>query len=632
MAQQDLIKIHNVKTFGQQIAPHEDLVGMLQLVRDERKITMITKETGGNAKMIEMLLIQHDELEESGIYGLHSEDNKIMPYRITAPSVDAAPEAPIEQARNTGTGIIVTESKHPPEDDPKNWSARYHAELDRTVVRQTNLPEDQHNAVIIEHDLEGITPQTPVNFAVEPLIRGNDIQYYKAGSGALTIQLQQNDGMYRVQQENVRSNGAQDNHVFSIPIIVAVKDIPDSDEDAPAVELVYDPNSSTATQIKLNEYIKRAIMQSFQNITAELSFDGSDRADERLSLKLTIARADAETITREVSVHIPVTDWGEIAGNIAEQTDLQDAFDAKADKITTEEGTLNLSDVREQIGTDIADHNEAEDAHDDIRQKIGTDIAAHNEAEYAHNDIRIGAATAVSAHNGDISAHPNMQVALNNAAKQNVDAHNASNTAHSDIRQAIIDTINTHNFDALEDQHPLIRALIAEQNDSFQNHTVNTGNPHEVTAEQVGLGDVDNTPDIEKEVLSATKLTTARTIALTGAVSGSADFSGEENISIDAELAGKAVQVLTAAENNSVSFSLPLGNSGGPNHAVVFYTSGDESGVAAGVAIFYETLNSISGAVLAGAVPYSISDNTVTIQSASAENQRGTTVTYWVSG
>lgn len=43
-------------------------------------------------------------------------------------------------------------------------------------------------------------------------------------------------------------------------------------------------------------------------------------------------------------------------------------------------------------------------------------------------------------------------------------------------------------------------------------HIANTSNPHSVTKAQVGLGNVDNTADSTKNVLSATKLTTAITI------------------------------------------------------------------------------------------------------------------------
>lgn len=57
-------------------------------------------------------------------------------------------------------------------------------------------------------------------------------------------------------------------------------------------------------------------------------------------------------------------------------------------------------------------------------------------------------------------------------------------------------------------------------------------NPHGTTKTDVGLGSVNNTSDIAKNVLSATKLTTSRTIALTGDVTGSIAFDGSGNVNI----------------------------------------------------------------------------------------------------
>ena len=58
-------------------------------------------------------------------------------------------------------------------------------------------------------------------------------------------------------------------------------------------------------------------------------------------------------------------------------------------------------------------------------------------------------------------------------------------------------------------------------------HTSNVSNPHSVTKAQVGLGSVDNTTDSTKNVLSATKLTTPRTI-------NGVNFDGTGNITINA--------------------------------------------------------------------------------------------------
>jgi len=64
------------------------------------------------------------------------------------------------------------------------------------------------------------------------------------------------------------------------------------------------------------------------------------------------------------------------------------------------------------------------------------------------------------------------------------------------------------------------------------NHLNNTNNPHDVTKTQVGLSDVDNTSDINKNVLSATKLTTPRTITLNGDQTGSVEFDGSNNVTL----------------------------------------------------------------------------------------------------
>lgn len=55
-------------------------------------------------------------------------------------------------------------------------------------------------------------------------------------------------------------------------------------------------------------------------------------------------------------------------------------------------------------------------------------------------------------------------------------------------------------------------------------------NPHGTTKSDVGLSNVDNTADIDKNVLSASKWTTERTISLEGAITGSASIDGSGNV------------------------------------------------------------------------------------------------------
>lgn len=84
-------------------------------------------------------------------------------------------------------------------------------------------------------------------------------------------------------------------------------------------------------------------------------------------------------------------------------------------------------------------------------------------------------------------------------------------------------------------------------------HVARVDNPHAVTKAQVGLGNVDNTSDSSKNVLSASKLTTARTITLTGDVTGSVSFDGTANASITATIASNSVALGTDTTGNYVA-------------------------------------------------------------------------------
>lgn len=70
-----------------------------------------------------------------------------------------------------------------------------------------------------------------------------------------------------------------------------------------------------------------------------------------------------------------------------------------------------------------------------------------------------------------------------------------------------------------------LEQLKADVDTAHSIHTARTDNPHATTKAHVGLGNADNTADIAKNVLSATKLTTARQI-------GSATFDGTGNITL----------------------------------------------------------------------------------------------------
>lgn len=89
----------------------------------------------------------------------------------------------------------------------------------------------------------------------------------------------------------------------------------------------------------------------------------------------------------------------------------------------------------------------------------------------------------------------------------------------------------------------------------------------------VGLGSVDNTADANKNVLSATKLTTARTISLTGDVTGSVSFDGSGNAAIATTIAADSVTLGTDTTGNYVASisngSYITGGNGGSEGAAI---------------------------------------------------------------
>lgn len=85
----------------------------------------------------------------------------------------------------------------------------------------------------------------------------------------------------------------------------------------------------------------------------------------------------------------------------------------------------------------------------------------------------------------------------------------------------------------------------------FEAHTSNTANPHKVTKAQVGLGNAENTADKDKEVLSATKLKTARKINGVD-FDGTGDITIEDNTKIPLSQKGAAGGIATLNDNGQV--------------------------------------------------------------------------------
>lgn len=85
-------------------------------------------------------------------------------------------------------------------------------------------------------------------------------------------------------------------------------------------------------------------------------------------------------------------------------------------------------------------------------------------------------------------------------------------TAIEEIKRVL--SVNDVDYDTLQEIVSMLKSENGGGITALANHLANTNNPHATTKVQVGLGNVDNTADSVKNVNSATKLTTARTIAV----------------------------------------------------------------------------------------------------------------------
>ena len=160
-----------------------------------------------------------------------------------------------------------------------------------------------------------------------------------------------------------------------------------------------------------------------------------------------------------------------------------DKLDAKIDKINTDQGTdlsAHLRDfsnphkvTKEQIGLGNVDNTA------DLDKPIST------ATQKAIDDAK-------AANNTALDNHANRTDNPHKVTKDQVGLGNVDNTA--DINKPV----------SVAQQNAL-DTLSNSLNTAINNHVGNTNNPHQVTKEQVGLGKVDNTSDLEKPISVATQ-------------------------------------------------------------------------------------------------------------------------------
>ena len=113
---------------------------------------------------------------------------------------------------------------------------------------------------------------------------------------------------------------------------------------------------------------------------------------------------------------------------------------------------------------------------------------------------------------------------------------------YGEIKIPVANVIHAHTNGTLDVRIiPLDENSYEPRNNNIQAHITRVDNPHNVTKAQVGLGNADNTADVDKNVLSATKLTTPRSITISGEVVGSVSFDGSTDVNISTTIQPNSV-------------------------------------------------------------------------------------------
>jgi hypothetical protein len=125
---------------------------------------------------------------------------------------------------------------------------------------------------------------------------------------------------------------------------------------------------------------------------------------------------------------------------------------------------------------------------------------------------------------------------------------------------------------ALKTAYDSALAWIITNGTNLLNHLTNTSNPHNVTNAQVGLGNVDNTSDLNKPISTATqtalngKITQSaiQDISLTSTIVGWSSFTTRYIGILDLGFAFLCIIDLRGVSNNSTtSITVPFTNAGG---------------------------------------------------------------------
>lgn len=171
--------------------------------------------------------------------------------------------------------------------------------------------------------------------------------------------------------------------------------------------------------------------------------------------------------------------WGSIEGDIANQTDLQNALSLKASTEQLNQTNTNVSNLSDRL------------------TGLGVTVSANTNA-ITQNSTAIG----------NIQTKQAKQVSSDTIALLRISSSGFMQYSLDGVTWTNVQSIADINWGSiggeLSNQQDLQQILASKVNNSqLTSHTNNKNNPHEVTKAQVGLENVDNTADVDKPISTA---------------------------------------------------------------------------------------------------------------------------------
>lgn len=400
-------------------------------------------------------------------------------------------------------------------------------EYSRPVAYGTALPSGYMPANSLfyhttEHQLyfsqDGASWQVVANFYTHPTFTSRVLGENTGG----TLQY---GGTFKVPSFTVDTNGhvtqGQDIE-FTMPTAQDIPEVPD-------VEASVSGEGNVVTNIEASGH----------TVTATKGFTAASQTD-LTAVKTTADAAmpkSGGTFTGAVSVPAPTADAHAATKSYVDQAEA-DAIQSAKDYADSILGANDAMVFKGTIGTD-GTVTELPTTH-----SVGWTYRVVTAGSYAGQDCEVG----------------DLIICITNGT--------SANNAHWTVAQTNIDGAVTHDEALTADQIVVgagngsvkssgtalsSLATTAQLNNKVDKTTTVNGHALSddvtITKSDVGLGNVDNTADAEKSVLSASQLTTARGITIAGDATGTASFNGTQDVTITVDVA----RATADADGNEIS-------------------------------------------------------------------------------